>query len=123
MHQERPDVATTLDAVVRFLTSELYGTIPDKGLSFRVLIAANMLMQCASEVRAEPGRSQRDNARLRALLGLGADAPESDLKARLMEALVQHDTLHADALGAIADSLRDTLACNNPAFSLDEEIE
>lgn len=111
--------------MVRFLTSDLHGQIADKGLSFRVLIAANMLMQSAAELRAEPQRSQEAEQRLRAVLARDPQSGGSttELKAQLAELLRSDPTLHAPVMAAMTETLRAQLACNNPVFSLDEEIE
>jgi hypothetical protein len=128
MHQQRPDVPTTLDAVVTFLTSELHGQVRDKGLAFRVLIAANLLMQSAALLRAEPQRSERDAQRLQTLLAAlksPAGHPESDTPLRVLSECIARATPEQQALlmTELTASLADTLACNSPAFALDEAIE
>lgn len=134
--QQRPDVSTTIDAIVRFLMSEIHPTVTDKGLQFRVLVAINALTQCASELRAEPQRSQQELAGLSAL---GLAQPEGgplDDRARRAR-IAELDRALADALrdgslssavdgpafAHIVRSLRATLEVTNPRFDLSDAIE
>ena len=136
--QQRPDVPTTIDAIVRFLLSEVHRSVTDKGLQFRVLVAVNALTQCASELRAEPQRSQHELAGLRAL-GLEDDAAAGstdDDRARreriatLDRALAQalrdgaiSSAVDGPAFAHIVGSLRATLEVTNPRFDLSDAIE
>lgn len=136
--QQRPDVSTTIDAIVRFLLSEIHPTVTDKGLQFRVLVAVNALTQCASELRAEPQRSQQELAGLRALAleDRGSEETSDDDRAR-KERIAALDRALAQALrdGAISSavdgpafahivrSLRATLEVTNPRFDLSDTIE
>jgi hypothetical protein len=144
--QQRPDAPTTLDAIVRFLVADLHPTVTDKALQFRVLVAANALSQCAAELRAEPGRSLDELARLRALLAPtgGPDGPETSgataeprtdaerraLVAALDRALaagLRDGTVSAAADGPamahLTESLRATLTATNPRFDCGERVE
>ncbi len=134
--QQRPDVATTLDAIVRFLFSDLHPAVTDKGLQFRVLVAINALTQCAAELRAEPVRSQQELSRLRALVTDGdAEEPRSDREraaiiAALDRALAQGlrdgsiaSTVDGPAMNHLVQSLRATLEATNARFDLSEVIE
>ena len=66
--QDRPDKATLLDAVVRFLAGEVLPAVSDKALNFRLLIAANLLTVVSAELRGDDERLCREAQRLRALL-------------------------------------------------------
>jgi hypothetical protein len=129
--QQRPDVATTLDAIMRFLLSDVHPTVTDKGLQFRVLVAVNALSQCAAELRAEPSRSSDELARLRALLPDVTDAADGPaLVAALDRALAERlrdGRISAAVDGAAArhltQSLRATLEATNPRFDLSDTIE
>lgn len=136
--QQRPDVPTTIDAIVRFLLSEIHRSVTDKGLQFRVLVAVNALTQCASELRAEPQRSQQELAGLRAL-GLESEGTQSlaqDDRGRaerisaLDRALAQalrdgalSSAVDGPAFAHIVASLRATLEVTNPRFDLSDTIE
>lgn len=134
--QQRPDVPTTLDAIARFLLTDLHATVADKGLQFRVLVAANALAQCAAELRAEPARSTHEIAGLRALMpDVAAPEPAHDrdrlalvraldeeLCARLRDGRIS-SAADGPAAQHLARSLRATLEATNPRFSLADEIE
>jgi hypothetical protein len=133
--QQRPDVPTTLDAIARFLLSELHPTVADRGLQFRVLIAVNALAQCAGELRAAPARPMEELASLRALLGdFAARDPEDEAeRAALVTALdrelsarLRDGRIEATAEGPVMEhltaSLRATLAASNPRFDLSDAI-
>jgi hypothetical protein len=133
--QQRPDIPTTLDAVVRFLFQDVHPTVTDKGLQFRVLVAINALTQCASELRAEPVRSREELGRLRALFPeLTASEPTSDaeraaliqkfdreLAERLRDGRLSANTESA-AYTHLVQSLRATLEATNPRFDLADEV-
>lgn len=134
--QERPDKAALLDAVVRFLTVELLPVVPDKGLNFRVLIAANLLSIVSAELRGEDDRNAREVERLRALVPTVAADPIADggealraqvrtLKAALSQQLRDETISSGDAavVQAIRASLRDTLAYANPRFDLRDDVD
>lgn len=133
--QQRPDVPTTIDAIVRFLFQDVHPTVTDKGLQFRVLVAINALTQCASELRAEPARSREELDRLRALLpDFSAQEPGSDaeraaliramdneLAERLRDGRVEPRTESA-AYAHLVQSLRATLEATNPRFDLSDTL-
>jgi Domain of unknown function (DUF6285) len=129
--QQRPDVATTLDAILRFLLSDVHPTVTDKGLQFRVLVAVNALSQCAAELRAEPSRSREELARLRALLpDVGVDSTVPALVAELDRALAERlrdgrisAAVDGEAARHLERSLRATLEATNPRFDLSDTIE
>ncbi|MFO0563331.1 MAG: DUF6285 domain-containing protein [Polyangiales bacterium] len=133
--QQRPDIPTTLDAVVRFLLQDVHPTVTDKGLQFRVLVAVNALTQCASELRAEPARSREELDRLRALLpDIATREPANDAdRAALIRALdrelaqrLRDGRLSADTESAayahLVQSLRATLEATNPRFDLSDPV-
>ncbi|MEZ4255095.1 MAG: DUF6285 domain-containing protein [Polyangiales bacterium] len=66
--QERPSKTELLDAITEFLLSEVHPKIEDKGLAFRVLIAANLTSIVRNEIGAEFGRDRGELERLRTLL-------------------------------------------------------
>jgi|LNFM01.1.fsa_nt_gb hypothetical protein len=137
--QQRPDVPTTLDAIVRFLLQDLHSTVTDKGLQFRVLVAANALNQCAAELRAEPVRSIDELTRLQALIPDfavpdEARGPTDASRLAMVRALDRElaEQLRDKRLGAEVDgpvlehlvaSLRATLEATNPRFDLSDKID
>ncbi|MBL8682556.1 MAG: hypothetical protein JNK05_25535 [Myxococcales bacterium] len=137
--QQRPDVPATLDAIMRFLLQDLHPTVTDKGLQFRVLVAANALNQCAAELRAEPARSTNELARLRALIPDFAGDPRTEpatdeARLALVRALDRElaerlrdgrlsPTVEGPVLEHLVASLRATLQATNPRFDLADTID
>jgi hypothetical protein len=134
--QQRPDTPTTLDAIVRFLLADLQPTVTDKALSFRVLIAANALSQCAQELRAEPQRSiseldalhtlmpdfavrtqTTDQGRWEAIAALERELCERIRDGRLSAAE------NGAAMLVVRLLMRETLKVTNPRFDLADTIE
>ncbi|MDP3277712.1 MAG: DUF6285 domain-containing protein [Deltaproteobacteria bacterium] len=133
--QQRPDIPTTLDAVIRFLLADVQPNLSDKSLAFRALIAANTLAQCAAELRAEPSRSAEELARLRALMPDVQLGPIDDEQQRAQAIATLDKTLTErltnGGLGAfnelalmahLKSSLRTTLEVTNPRFLLDDTL-
>jgi hypothetical protein len=68
MTQDRPDAADLLDAVAEYLFGELRPEVPREH-RFKVLVAANVCMVVAREIRAGEGPTREDLALFRELLG------------------------------------------------------
>lgn len=151
--QERPDRSALLEAVSRFLLSEVHPLLGEatpqtpqtlvdrKAVAFRVLIAANLAQVVAAELRdqADEVRDQAELDRLRALLPDADAAPAADvlpgaarrqaLRAanRALCAALRNNTLPADqhpqALAHLRETLRADLRLSNPRFDLSNSIE
>lgn len=132
--QTRPDASTLLEAVATFLFTEVAPKLEaDKGLQFRLMIAANLSTVVAGELRTEDDRFAAEAARLSALLPGLADAAklssprrdhrlaalatlEAALAARLRE-LGPDDA----ALAHLFETAKETLRVTNPRFELSED--
>ena len=121
---ERPDKGALLEAVAKFLLSDLLPTVQDKKLAFRVLIAANLAGTLATQVRTEAEHGAAERARLQAL-GL-----EGQTLHQLNQGLV--DLLREGALpeeklarirAHVKQTLVETLSVVNPAFDTAMEVE
>jgi hypothetical protein len=141
--QDRPDKTELLGGVARFLLQDVHPRIEaqDKGLAFRVLIAANLLQIVSAEVRTEEAHDAAQLARLRALLpesdqtaqadGAPLDAEgrrrrivelERALCARLRRPDLPEEE-RAAALRHVKETLREKLQVVNPRFDTAAEIE
>jgi hypothetical protein len=132
--QDRPEKEVLLDALANFLIQQVRPAVSDPGLNFRVLIAANIAVQVAAEIRGEEAQDAAELRRLRELL---ADVPVSgDLATRsgqqaatkvLNHALAERLKLgtvdFAKATEHLKQTLIEKLAVNNPRFDTALEIE
>jgi hypothetical protein len=135
----RPDAPTLLDAVARFLQSDVVPHLADKGASFRATIAAHLAATVALDLRTREGRLDAALGRLQALLpdvvpgdartlpSLSAredalDRLESALAARLREGASSTEERRA-SMAHVRRSLREELAALNPRFDLSDEID
>lgn len=136
--QLRPTKPALLQAVARFLISEVYPNIPDKRLNFRVLIAANLANMVAAEMDAEHELIEAEIARLAELM---PDAPArhqqpqsdldrlrllSELNRELATRIRQRRLSPAEKRRAwdhAKETLIRTLAVDNPRFDTAPEIE
>lgn len=122
--QDLPDAPTILGEVARFLAEKVRPAVDDRGLAFRVRIAAHLLGVLAREATLADGQLEQEAARLSDLLGV--DAPQRDLDAWV---LAQNTTLARglrsgdfddatlDAIrGHLLTTLRETLAVVQPDF-------
>lgn len=66
--QDRPTHVELLDAVRAFLAADLAPAVTDRGLRFRVLIAANLLDVVTAELGAADGHFEAEVERLGALM-------------------------------------------------------
>ncbi len=136
--QQRPTKPALLQAIARFLISEVYPNVPDKRLNFRVLIAANLANMVAAEMDSEPALIEAEMARLAELMpdALGRHGiPQSDLEAfrllselnRELAARVRQRRLSPAekrrAWAHVKETLIRTLAVDNPRFDTAPEIE
>jgi hypothetical protein len=134
--QDRPAKEVLLDALSGFLLQQVRPAISDAGLNFRVLIAANLAMVVANEIRGEEAQNTAELSRLRDLLpDVRAETTESpeamrraieQLNKALAERLRKGDFDPA-ALGRatahVKQTLLEKLAVNNPRFDTALEIE
>ena len=136
--QERPDKATLLEAVAKFLFADLHPAVEDKRLAFRVLIAANLAATLAGELRSQDSLSLGELSRLRELYpedppGEPASMTAEDrlaavreLNARLVRD-VRERNLSAGQM-AIARAytrrtIEETLTVLNPRFDTAQQID
>ena len=139
--QDRPDKATLLDAVARFLATDLREAQKepaDAAVGFRVLIAANLVQMVAAELRLEDAQDQAQSERLRAIFGDASPQPataqhrtdrhaairamEADLASRLRDGSLDADR-RAAARDHVRATLREKLAVTNARFDLSPTID
>lgn len=132
--QDRPEKEVLLDALANFLIQQVRPAVSDPGLNFRVLIAANIAMQVAAEIRGEETQDAAELTRLRELL---ADVPVSGelstrsgqlaatkaLNQALAERLKAGTIDFAKATEHLKQTLIEKLGVNNPRFDTALEIE
>jgi len=131
--QDRPDKEVLLDALANFLLTQVKPAIQDPGLSFRVLIAANLAVVTASEIRGEETQDAAELKRLVELLGSTATpSGRSEMHAairglnRELTEKLRAGSLSADqfaqATAHVRQTLLEKLAVNNPRFDISAEI-
>jgi hypothetical protein len=134
--QTRPDASTLLDAVATFLLEEVSPKLKeDKGLAFRVMIAANLASIVSTELKTQDDRFSHEARRLKALLPGAADeaklwsprtnerlealtALERELAKRLRSGSIPIDD---KVIEHLVETAKDTLASTNPRFELGDE--
>ena len=134
--QNLPDRNILLQATAGFLMEQVLPAVDDRGLRFRVRIAAHLLATVSRELLDEDGDDAAQLARLGALLGspgaedgLGRDARHAqirDLEAAVADAARQADPTDprsAPLLSAIRADLRARLQVVSPHFSTAPDIE
>ncbi len=135
--QQRPTKTALLQAVARFLVSEVYPSIADKRLNFRVLIAANLANMVAAEMESEhalidaeiarltdlmpdmarPSAAQSESERFQLLSELNRELAARIRQRRLSPAERRRAWAH------VRESLIRTLAVDNPRFDASPNIE
>ncbi|HVY47413.1 MAG TPA: DUF6285 domain-containing protein [Minicystis sp.] len=133
--QNRPDKTALLEAVARFLATEVKPAVADPNLAFRVLVAANLAAVVAAEVATEEAQENAEIERLRELVPV-APAPFAGAAARkqaLLDAnreLVRRiDAGELDAAGRrratdhVMLTLRGELFAQSPKFDASLEVE
>jgi len=133
--QYRPTPETLLLALGDFLAKDVRPAIDDAGLSFRVLIAANLARIVAMELACEEGH---DRAELTGLIDvLGADEADPVARSARRAAIERLNRELADRIAAgegdeawlddvgvmVRQALKDRLSVSNPRFSTASEIE
>ena len=117
---DRPDKLALLGAIAGFLDGEVRPQITDKGLAFRLRIAAWLLTTVAREILCEEQNDHAEIARLAALLGAEPPQPGDaaarreavvDLQRRLVEH-IRDPATDAATLAEIGDALRASLAAD-----------
>ena len=134
--QDRPDKLALLGATAEFLAKQVAPAMTDRGLRFRVLVAANVVGVVARELATEDGHLASELARLRELLpALDLPAPGdvpapaarreviADANAALVAAIEDGSLDEAAALAHVKATLRDKLVVVNPRFKLSPDIE
>jgi Domain of unknown function (DUF6285) len=133
--QNRPDKTVLLEAVARFLATEVKPAIADPNLAFRVLIAANLAAVVAAEVATEEAQEEAEIARLRELVPApsGPFSHASDRKSAILGAnreLVRRildGALDAAATRKAIDhamlTLRGELFAQSPKFDPSLDVE
>jgi hypothetical protein len=125
----RPDEPTLLRAVARFLDTDVRGAVTDRGLAFRLRIAAHLLATTAAQLEqsevlehgaldslarlldAEPASEQPRRDALNAL--------QAELGARLAAGTVDREA----SLVWLQDALRTQLTLTSPRFDLATDVE
>lgn len=134
--QNLPDRDILLQATAGFLMEQVLPAVEDRGLRFRVRIAAHLLATVSRELHDEEGDDEKQLARLAALLGapnpagtLGRDARHEEIRA-LESALAETarqadptDPAAAPLLGTIRADLKARLQVVSPHFSTARHIE
>jgi hypothetical protein len=136
--QDSPDKAVLLEAVARFLATEVRPALADPALGFQVLIAANLAQIAAAEIRGEDAQDAAQLERLEKFFRPNVPLPavpatRAERHARIREleqelvARIRARTLGAseigDAWALVKQTLREKLAVVNPRFDLREEID
>ena len=134
--QDRPSKEVLLDALSNFLIQQVRPAISDPGLNFRTLIAANLAMVVANEIRTEEQQNATELARLRALMPELPAAPtetQEQLRAailnlnRALARKLRDGSFDASHFGRALDhtkqALIEKLAVNNPRFDTAADIE
>ena len=121
-----PERETLLEAVTVFLASQVAPAIRDRGLRFRVQIAAHLLQVVYRELQLGEGQHAAEVARLAALLDNSADMDVAALRAALV-ARIEDPATPPEALqamqAALMDGLADQLAVSQPRFDTRRDIE
>lgn len=129
--QDRPDKTTLLAEVARFLEEQVRPAIDDKGLAYRVRVAAFLVGVVAREDASEHLADPAHLAALLQLLGGGdlpADIEERREAIRAAEAEVARrlrdgDLPIAQALPVLKAVLAGKLKVSNPRFDLSDTFE
>jgi hypothetical protein len=106
--QNRPDKTALLEAVARFLATEVKPAIGDPNLAFRVLVAANLAAVVAAEVATEEAQEEAE---------ANAELCRRILAGELDDAAVREATAHAML------TLRGELFAQSPKFDPSLEVE
>lgn len=121
-----------LEAVAGFLVQDVAAAVGDKGLAFRLKIAANLLSSIAGEGRVDEQLELAARDRLRAVTA-GVEArgdrrAERRAELRELEGALAHGLRAGEAPdpGLVRSTLRrnlaERLAVINPRFELNEEL-
>jgi hypothetical protein len=134
--QDRPSKEALLDALAGFLLQQVRPSIADPGLSFRVLIAANLATVVAAEIRSEEAQDEAELARLQALLPevratRGSTRDELHAAIRTLNTALcrqlRSDRIDQEQFARSAAHVKQTLleklAVNNPRFETASDIE
>ncbi len=133
--QYKPTAETLLLALGDFLQTDVRPAIEDRGLSFRVLIAANLARIVAMELACEEGHDASELAGLAAVLDEPTDDPVArsgrraaidKLSRRLAEKIAGGEGDEAwlsSVQEQVTRTLRDRLTVSNPRFDTSPHIE
>jgi predicted nucleic acid-binding protein len=133
--QDRPDKLKLLESVARFLGEELAPAIEDRGLAFRVRIAAWLTQMVALELLLGDAQDAAQLQRLRELFAETGDVPAAPakiqeaiahLEARLVDRIREGDLGDAEReriTAHVKQSLREKLVVVQPRFDTRPDIE
>ena len=135
--QDRPDMTALLGAVARFLQKDVQPQIADKGLGFRVLIAAHLCTMAAAEAAGAEAEDEAQLTRLGALLPelVDGDAPTGEAArraairrlhtelARRIRAGELDEAARPAVRAHVIATLREKLRVVSPRFDLSPKIE
>ncbi len=133
--QYKPTPETLLLALAEFLAADVRPALDDRGLSFRVLIAANLARIVAMELACEEGHDAAELTALTALLGSDLEDPIARSGRRAAIERLNRELASKIASGegdaawleevtqALRATLTDRLTVSNPRFSTAPEIE
>ncbi|HEY4116464.1 MAG TPA: DUF6285 domain-containing protein [Byssovorax sp.] len=133
--QNRPEKQALLEAVARFLATDVKAAVKDPSVAFRVLVAANLCAVVAAEVATEEMQEHAELERLVAL-GLAEDKPRAasaDRKRAIADAnreivrRARAGELDEDATRRLTEhaliTMRGELLAQSPRFDQAMEIE
>jgi hypothetical protein len=133
--QDRPDKLKLLESVARFLGEELAPAIEDRGLAFRVRIAAWLTQMVALELLLGDTQDAAQLQRLRELFNEDAEMPATPakiqeaithLETRLVDRIREADLSEAERARITAhvkQTLREKLVVVQPRFDTRPNVE
>jgi len=125
----RPDEPTLLRAIAAFLDGDVRGAVQDRGLGFRLRIAAHLLQTTAGQLEGADAFESGSVAALSELLGqpVVPDEPRREALLRLQGTLASRlrdaDVDRAKALAVLTPILQAQLAVTSPRFDCALDIE
>ena len=129
--QDLPDKQTLLAGVARFLEGEVRPAVTDRGLAFRIRIAAHLLGVVAREVTHEEAHDRAELDALCALLGREGSVPSGagdrsdairEAREALSGAIRAGEVSDGDAVAGLLELLATKLSVSNPRFDLTREL-
>ena len=133
--QDIPDKTLLLQAVSAFLLHDVGPAIESRSLSFRLRIAAHLLMAISAELGHEEVHDRMQLQRLQEVLGLDPDTPDTQRELREtirrldreLAGKIKHGAMNEDEQTAVRHvllaTLRDKLTVNQPRFETRLNVE